>query len=181
MPRVPETFLTFYSDPGEDHGWALGRDLKLLAAGTGKMWGVNQDLWYAINNPDDPSVTLRSMDNARNGVTQEELLGPIGRIVSEDWRIYPKEAMSGQLNWDRCRTARAIGGMQFMSIIAGIPFVLQPAAIKAAAVAAGAEELFTRPLRENRHQNDATMHFTFFTNVELMGIPLPVHTENSDG
>ncbi len=180
--REPEKFLTFYADPGEDFGWALGRDMKLLAGGTGKMWDVAQDLWHAINNPSDPSNALRSEATIREGVTKDEVLGSIGRIVSEDWRIYPKEAMSGALNWDRCRTARVIGGMQFMSITASIPMILQPAAIKPAAVAAGAEEMYYRPLKENRHQNDAIQHFVFFTNTALLGMSLPIigeHDENA--
>jgi hypothetical protein len=49
--------------------------------------------------------------------------------------------------------------------------VLQPAAIKKQAQAAGAEELYWRPLRENRHQNDAVQHFVFYTQTELMGLP----------
>lgn len=178
MPRKTEEFLTFYADPGEDFGWALGHDTKLLAAGTDKMWNVVQDLWHAINNPSDPNVLIRNLINAREGVTQEQLALTIGRIVSEDWRLYPWELKN--LAWDQCRTARAIGAMKFIALTAGIPFVLQPAAIKPAAVAAGAEELYYRPLRENRHQNDAIQHFVFFTNVELLGMNLPI-PEQTDG
>lgn len=177
MPRKPEKFLTFYADPGEDFGWALARDMKLLAAGTDKMWNVARDLWHAVGNPSDAEVSLRSMDHARDGIEQKELLGPIGRIVSEDWRLYPwvlnpPSGGPSPLAWDQCRTARVIGAMQIIAMINGFPLVLQPAAIKPAAVAAGAEELYYRPLRENRHQNDAIQHFVFFTNTELLGLDL---------
>ncbi len=175
---MPEDFLTFYADPGEDFGWALGRDTKLLAGGTDKMWNVARDLWHAIQFPNEPFNPLRSFDAARAGVEHSELLGPIGRIVSEDWRLYPWAAK--ELAWDRCRTARVIGAMQFMALIEGFPIVLQPAAIKPAAVAAGAEELYYRPLKENRHANDAIQHFVFFTNVELLGRPLKIPNEQED-
>lgn len=173
MNREPEKFRTLYLDPGEDFGWCVGRDTKLLAAGTTKMWEMADDVWDALNNPNDPSNPLNSPDFARNGVADAELLGPIHRIVCENWRIYPWEAHKGSLDWDECRTARVIGALTFMARLKGIPFVTQGANIKEAAKAAGAEELYYRPLKENRHQNDAIQHFVFFTNVELMGLVLP--------
>lgn len=171
--RELETFRTLYCDPGEDFGWCIGRDTKLLLAGTEKMWTFADDAWDALNNPSDPSNPLNSVELARTGVTQEECLGPIGRVVCEDWRLYPEKLK--HLAWDRCRTARVIGALTFMARQKQIPFVLQPAAIKKAAVAAGAEELFYRPLRENRHANDALMHFCFYTSTELMGLNMPVN------
>ena len=50
--------------------------------------------------------------------------------------------------------------------VAGVSLVLQPAAIKKSAIAAGAEELFMTPLHENRHANDAIMHGIFFTSQQ---------------
>lgn len=67
-------------------------------------------------------------------------------IVCEDWAIYPQEAESGALNWDKCRTARGIGAIELISRIALVPLKLQPAAIKSTAKAMGAEELFVTPL-----------------------------------
>lgn len=139
------------------------------------MWTVADEAWAALNHPDDSSLILNDHDNARKGVATDECVGPIGRIVCEDFRIYPWAMKS--LAWDRVRTARVIGALTFMARVMEIPFVLQPAAIKKAAVAAGAEELYYRPLRENRHQNDAIQHYVFFTNVELMGVSLPTGTE----
>jgi hypothetical protein len=178
MTREPETFRTLYCDPGEDFGWCIGRDTKLLARGTTKMWEMADDIWDALNNPYNGENKLNSVEVCREGVDPSENQGPIERVVCEDFRIYPWKAK--ELAWDRVRTARVIGAITFMCREKGIPLVLQPAAIKEAAVAAGAEELFDRPLHENRHQNDAAMHFVFFTNVELLEVPLPVPAVNKE-
>lgn len=173
MTRKPEPFRTLYCDPGEDFGWCIGRDTKLLAAGTEKMWHMADAVWEVLDgDPSDPSAFLNLAEWVRDGVDPAENAGPIGRIVCEDFRIYPWK--SRDLAWDRVRTARVIGALTFMARVKGIPFVLQGANIKDAAQAAGAEELYYRPLRENRHQNDAIQHFVFYTNVELLEIPLPI-------
>jgi hypothetical protein len=172
MPRTPEKFRTLYLDPGEDFGWCVGRDTKLLAAGTEKMWQTADEIWFAMNNPDDPSGMFNDPDYARSNVTADEMLGEIGRVVCEDFRIYPWKAKA--LGYDQVRTARVIGAVTFMCRQLQIPFVLQGANIKKTAKLAGAEELYYRPVEENRHQNDAIQHFVFFTNVELMQVPLPI-------
>ncbi len=182
---VDEDFLTLYCDPGEDFGWCVGMGTRLLAAGTHKMWAFADLVWEKLNDPqcgendaddgvlDEPNP-LAAPTHARHGVDPLLMQLPIGRIVCEDWRIYPWEAHKGSLDWDQCRTARVIGALTFMARLYRIPFVLQGASIKEAAKAAGAEELYYRPLRENRHQNDAIQHFVFFTNVELLGLSLPI-------
>lgn len=171
MPkRKIEKFRTLYLDPGEDFGWCVGQDLTLLAAGTGKMWHVADEIWDLIENPANPDNIFNWTEHAREGV--ELSTAPVGRIVCEDFRIYPWKAKD--LKWDRVRTARVIGAITFMCRLKGVEFVLQGANIKAAAQAAGAEELYYRPLRENRHQNDAIQHFVFYTNVEMLEIPLPI-------
>jgi hypothetical protein len=173
-----EGFRTLYLDPGEDFGWCVGLHTKLLSAGTDKMWNVALDAWAAIHEPGNPLNQLNSMDYAREGVTEEELTLPIGRFVIEDFRIYPWKLKA--LKFDRVRTARVIGAFEFMSRLLDIPLVHQGANIKKAAQAAGAEELYYKPLHENRHQNDAIQHFVFFTNVELLGLPLPIPPENEE-
>lgn len=170
MARKPENFRTLYLDPGEDFGWAIGQDTTLLAAGTHKMWTAADMIWELLENPADPDVEMNWPEYYRNGV--ENPLTPVGRIVSEDFRIYPWKVK--ELKWDRVRTARVIGAVTFMCRLKTVPFILQGANIKEAAKAAGAEELYYRPLRENRHQNDAIQHFVFYTNVELLGLPLPI-------
>jgi hypothetical protein len=167
-----EDFRTLYCDPGEDFGWCQGVGTTLISAGTEKMWYQADNIWAALHDPSDPSNDLNSEDFLRDGIDPAMATLPIKRIVCEDFRIYPWKAK--ELAFDRVRTARVIGAITFMCRVTGIPLVLQGANIKAAAQAAGAEELYYRPLRENRHQNDAIQHFVFFTNVELMGIKLPV-------
>lgn len=173
-----EDFLTLYADPGEDFGWCIGCGTTLVAAGTTKMWTMADDVWEALETA--PSDTLLFDDaNIRDGVMASDYEDmPIKRIVCEDFRIYPWAAK--QLAWDRVRTARVIGALTFMARLKDIPFILQPAAIKKAAQAAGAEELYYRPLHENRHQNDAIQHFVFYTNTELLGLNLPVAGVNPD-
>lgn len=169
---VEENFRTLYCDPGEDFGWALGRGLKLLARGTEKMWPMADDIWAALNDPTDVTNPLNGEDFTYPDTDPTDMVLPIQRVVCEDFRIYPW--LAKELAFDQVRTARVIGAITFMCRQKRIPLHLQGANIKSAAVAAGAEELYDRPLRENRHQNDAIQHFVFFTNVELMGVKLPV-------
>lgn len=175
---VREDFLTFYADPGEDFGWALGCGTTLVSRGIIKMWETADEVWIALNEQPICS-TLLDEDFVRDEIDRDDYkqMG-IGRIVCEDFRIYPWEAKN--LAWDRVRTARVIGALTFMARLHNIPLILQPAAIKKAAVAAGAEELFDKPLYENRHSNDAIMHFTFFTATELLGLNMPVPAVSED-
>jgi hypothetical protein len=176
-PREP--FRTLYCDPGEDFGWALGKGLVLLAGGTEKMWPMADEIYYALSSGGaDGMLGAGQIPDLRNGVDPEQNSGPIGRIVCEDWRLYPDKLK--HLRWDRCRTARVIGGITMLCRIYSIELVLQPAAIKPAAVAAGAEELYYRPLRENRHANDAIQHFTYFTQTEMLGTRLVVTNTGVD-
>jgi hypothetical protein len=173
-----EDFRTLYADPGEDFGWSMGCGTVLLAAGTEKMWTMADDVWAALNDPSDPSLMLNDTSFAREGVDRALFSLPIQRIVCEDFRIYPWKVKD--LKFDRVRTARVIGALTFMCRLLDIPFVLQGANIKKAAQAAGAEELYYKPLHENRHQNDAIQHFVFFTSVELLGLPLPVPKDSDE-
>lgn len=180
-PLKTEPFLTLYCDPGEDFGWAIGCGLVLVAAGTSKMWDVPDDLWAALNDEDSD---LLNDARLRDGVDPELLKLPFGRVVCEDWRLYPDKMHA--LAWDQCRTARVIGALRFICRTMHIPMVLQPAAIKERAKAGGAEEFFYKPLHENRHQNDAIMHYVFYTGTELLGLrttgldSLPGKPDNRD-
>lgn len=165
MALIIEDFRTLYVDPGEDTGWAMSRGELLLGAGTEKLWFFADDAWAGFDNAgvlaegDQPWLLPR--------IKPEDNTGPIGRIVCEDFRIYPWKCK--ELSWDQVRTARLIGALTFMARLHQIPFVLQGARIKERAVKGAAEEFFYRPLHENRHQNDAIMHYTFFTQTELRG------------
>lgn len=179
---VDEDFLTLYCDPGEDFGWCVGKGCALLAAGTEKMWTMADFIWEKLRQPEGAAVEfslgggnpLATGGWCRDGVDPELMKLPLGRIVCEDFRIYPWEARKGSLDWDQVRTARVIGAITFMCRQAAVPLVFQGADIKNAAMAAGAEEYFYSPLKPNRHQNDAIQHWVFYTNVELMQLPLPV-------
>jgi hypothetical protein len=185
MARKKETFRTLYLDPGEDFGWCIARDTKLLAAGTSKMWEFTDELWLALEAPDDPEASyLNNDDYVREGCEGLNV-GPIGRIVCEDFRLYPHVIYKNgrathALDWDEMRTPRVIGAVTFMCRYYDIPLVFQAAKIKESAVAAGAEELYYTPLRENRHQNDAIQHYTFFIQTELIGRPLKLENVQHD-
>jgi hypothetical protein len=102
----------------------------------------------------------------------------VERIVCEDWRLYPwvmytpDGRASHKLDFDQCRTARLIGKIEHIAILAEIPFHLQGADIKETAVAGGAENLYYRPLHENRHQNDAIQHGFFWLIIEEQRSPV---------
>lgn len=165
MASAKEGFRTLYCDPGEDFGWAIGKGSLLLAGGTEKMWTMADEVNLVLSGYSGGMLGEGDIADLRLGVKPEENYGPIGRIVCEDWRLYPQSLK--QLFWDPCRTARVIGALTMMCRQYGAEFVLQPAAIKDAAQKAGAEELYYRPLKENRHANDAIQHFVYYTQTEM--------------
>jgi hypothetical protein len=173
-PRKKDDFLTFYGDPGETFGWTLGLDTKLLGGGQTPMWPLADDLWAKLNNPYEGG-DLSDPGLLRSGVDPKLLLLPIKRIVLEDFRIYPWKLKA--LKFDPVRTARVIGAITFMCRLLDIELVFQPAAIKDAAQKAGAEELYIRPLHENRHHNDSVQHFVFYTGTEMLGRRIVVPNE----
>jgi hypothetical protein len=166
----PEDFKTVYLDPGESAGWCLACGNILLSAGTTPLWLFADALWEGITDntgilgAGEDAYTLR-----RKGMRREHFEKPIGRIVCEDFRIYPEKAKA--LIWNPIRTLRLIGAVTFMARLHQLEFQLQPASIKERAKAGGAEEFFYRPLHENRHQNDAIMHFTYFSQLGPEGDP----------
>lgn len=179
-----DDFLTFYADPGEDFGWCIGYRNLLVARGILKMWETADELAdkiesnvgeFAYGRPNSPLPNPWMCD----GVDEELLKLPIGRIVCEDFRIYPWKLKA--LKFNPVRTARVIGALTFIARRHGLEFVLQPAAIKSTAVSGGAEELFDTPLHENRHSNDAIMHFVFYTGTTMRGIQVKVPNEGVQG
>jgi hypothetical protein len=87
-------------------------------------------------------------------------------IVAENWSLYPWILKTGRMDWDECRTARIIGHIYGICRLTGWAYEQQPALIKERAIAAGAESLFSHPLRECRHQNDATLHGVYRVAIE---------------
>lgn len=191
MAAVFEPFRTLYCDPGEDFGWCVGRGTKLLGAGTHKMWEfAHEEVYEAILGRQYADCMLTDVDlggYGREGVEADEVnvrkehgsdSMKIGRIVSEDFRLYPWVLRAGGLDWNPVRTARVIGALTLIARVADIPIIFQPASIKKAAKSAGAEELYYTPLHENRHQNDAIQHFVYYTNTELRGLHMPVPSDD---
>lgn len=131
-------------DPGEDTGWALWEDDRLIEAGTYRLWDFLDKLYTHCG----PAVVV----------------GPdpwfeIKKVVCEDWALYPWKVQ--QMGWDKCRTARGIGAIELICRHSNITLELQPAKIKESAQAGGAKNFYLRPLHENRHANDAIQHGFF--------------------
>lgn len=149
---LPERWLT--CDPGEDFGWALWSGTEFLEHGTDKMWDVADALMEAAvyYRHGSDLTRISGLDPLADKFMGIEL------IVIENWSLYPWVIRTGAMDWDECRTARVIGAIYEICRFCGWVYEQQPALIKERAIAAGAEAYFSHPLRENRHQNDATMH-----------------------
>lgn len=143
-------------DPGEATGWAIWEDEELLDAGTTPMWEFADALFDAIIFPGQLPGTEDDYEEL------VWLFQGFERVVCEDWTLYPWKLRNGEMDWNKCRTARLIGAITQMCRKGGVDFVLQPAKIKDGAEAAGAETLFMSPLHENRHANDAIRHGTWY-------------------
>lgn len=162
-----EAFRTLYVDPGEDTGWAIGKGLILLAAGQEKMWEFYDEV-DAVLGYNVGMLAQGRIPDLRPGVDPSQNTGPIGRIVCEDWALYPWELKN--MKWNKCRTARLIGGLEGLCRHYIIEMIFQPASIKSTAERTGVEQLFYRPLKENRHANDAMRHWAYFTQTEMLGV-----------
>lgn len=145
---MPGVMLTI--DPGEDSGWSCWdrKTHALLVAGTTRLWDLIDDI-------------------ERGLLHNEGVFKDVDLVVCEDWALYEWEVRN--LAWDKCRTARGIGAITLLCRQSGTVFRLQGAKIKNYAVAAGAEEYFYRPLKENRHQNDAIMHGVYYIQKVVLG------------
>lgn len=139
-------------DPGEETGWSIWDGMELIQPGQDKLWEFIDRVDLTLSS--DPGYGARWEDLA---------VEEFGAIVCEDWQLYPWVVKDGSLDFDKCRTARGIGALELLARQHGIPIFLQPATIKEAAEAAGANELFVTPLHENRHMNDSIMHGVFYT------------------
>jgi hypothetical protein len=138
-------------DPGETTGWSVWQGTERVGGGQDPLWDFIDavDAWF--ENGFICSGPVFGDANER-----------IGALVVEDWRLYPWVIGSGALDFDACRTARGIGALELLARRNHIPIILQPASIKDAAKAAGAEEMYVSPVHENRHQNDSIQHGVFY-------------------
>lgn len=154
-------------DPGETTGWCLAEGEELLDSGQTPLWDFIELVWDGlIGEQGAPEIEWHNGSQ----IPFVPCYGPyqgVKQIVCEDWAIYPWEAKA--LSWDKCRTARGIGALELISRMSGVPLTLQPAKIKERAEANGAEALFTTPLHENRHANDAIRHWVFWRAVGERG------------
>lgn len=146
-----------FVDPGESTGWSITEDSVIIAAGTHELDEFVDAVGWALGTRPEHSPPP---------VVDGELfgnLGGVGHVVMEDWKLYP-DGKGGLVlpPWDSCLTARGIGALTYIARASGTPYTLQGAKIKPTAVAGGAEELFYRPLHENRHQNDSLMHAVYW-------------------
>lgn len=159
-------------DPGESFGYCGGEDNALHFAGTVDMWEFVHALgWVLGTQPEFADLAVPVDPTLRDRLTG------VRQVVVEDWALYPWAMASGALDFDKCRTARAIGALEYICRAAGVPYTLQGASIKDTAQAAGVEELYLSPRHENRHANDAMQHYVFFN----LGRGLPPVTWEKEG
>lgn len=141
-------------DPGEETGYAVWVGDKL-------RWASQLPMWEFIDAVDEWAHGALPPPHF---IPQDADL-ELGAIVCEDWALYPWKL--DEMGWDKCRTARAIGALELIARQINIPFILQPANIKQAAKAMGAEDLYLEPVNPNRHANDAIQHGVYYTGSEL--------------
>lgn len=143
-------------DPGETTGYSVWGDGDLLYADQLPMWEF-------IDRVEEWATTGARPDCfGWDAETSEPDEGPPTALVVEDWQLYPWVIREGGLDFDKCRTARAIGALTHICRRLGIKLVFQGADIKDGAKAAGAEALYLSPVHENRHANDSIQHGVFY-------------------
>lgn len=149
-------------DPGETTGWALFDGKNLVDAGQDPLIPFIDEVWDGVSHG---SVVVTAAGRFQG----------IRRLVIEKFALYPWVVDEGGLDFDELRTSRGIGALEFIGRHAGLDVVMQPALVKEPSMAAGARELFYRPLYENRHANDAIMHGFYYVITEMLGtrIELP--------
>jgi hypothetical protein len=147
--NLPAKWVT--CDPGETTGYSVQEGDRIIAGGQAELWTFITCFAPVADIPTNLS--------ARDPELWRRLYGT-ELLVLEDWHLYPDTATA--LAWDRLDTVRGIGALEYACLALGIELVHQPAKIKSAAQAAGAEELFVTPANPNRHQNDAIMHAVYY-------------------
>lgn len=176
--------MVLSNDPGESYGWALWTDDgELVRRGTTPGWAFVRAVDEAMRRNRiererrviNPRANVGDLQEEWNLAHEEGDVDPewfrgVTTFVLEDFILYPEEAMSGRLNWDRLRTVRFIGAMTLIADQNELRIFLQPAKIKSYATAQGAQELFDHPLHENRHQNDAIMHGVFYFETQKIDV-----------
>lgn len=143
-------------DPGETTGWALWEGVRLVHADQcPRLRHIDIVDWWLDNG--EPPLDDVDIEFGDAGL-------PLGAIVCENWQLYPDVMRTGALDYDECRTARAIGAYELLARQHNIKFITQGAAIKGPAEEAGSRELYLSPQHEMRHANDAIDHGVFYFN-----------------
>lgn len=142
-------------DPGETTGWTLNQGVKRVELGQHPLW----EFIDAVDALLSGGSRLGAYDVFGEEIAESD---DLGAIICEDWALYPWAMENHGMDFDKCRTARGIGALELLARQHGIPIILQPASIKEAAQAAGAEAEYVSPVHENRHANDAIQHRVFY-------------------
>jgi len=157
-PKLPTRWITV--DIGESTGWALLEEERLVDSGTTELW----EFLHSVGD----AATMNAAEHSGGTADLERRFWGWDTIVVEDWTLDPEKCKA--LAWDTQDTVRGLGVLQYIAERAEREFVLQPRTIKGGAKSAGAEDLFVRPLHENRHRNDAVMHAVYFAGVRGKGL-----------
>lgn len=156
-------------DPGETVGWSVWdpeKPWEFIDAGQASAMNTI-DAVAAATGLDDACIAspaFRAVTHRPDPYLVEQFSG-WDHLIVEDWSLYEDPANPGRTVlplWDKCLTARYIGAFEFLARYTGKRITLQPALIKSDALNASAEELFLRPLHENRHANDSIMHWHYY-------------------
>ena len=102
-------------DPGESFGHCVGEDNVLEYAGTVDMWEFVHALGAALL----PDAVMGEGGPGTGNVELRDRLESADHVVVEDWALYPWVLEQGGLNYDKCRTARAIGAVEFICRASG--------------------------------------------------------------
>ncbi len=149
-------------DPGETTGWSLWKDGELIFAEQDPMWEFIDKLDMTLRGPSSEAVAWPGCIGI---FTPDGEPVTLEAIICEDWLLYPWVIQAGGLDFDKCRTARAIGAITLLCRQHGCELIFQGASIKKGAQAAGAEALYLEPVHENRHANDSIQHGVFYLAV----------------
>lgn len=158
-------------DPGDTTGWSVWNDddpWNFVEAGQTPAWPLI-DAVIAASGVTDAMASGAEFRHVSHNHIDPQLVDTFKGwevLVVEDWALYPAPEKGPNATelpiWDKCLTARYIGALESIARLTGRRIVLQPAKIKGPATKRGAQELFLRPLHDNRHANDSIMHWVFY-------------------
>jgi hypothetical protein len=147
-------------DIGETTGYALGQRGDKIAGGQMPGWTFIEAL----------DASLGASRQSASRVQKHMPFYGVEVVILEDFVLYPPGVGPGPPPpWDRLETVRLIGAVEWICLVTGTELIEEGANIKDSAMCGGAELDFVRPLKENRHENDATMHLTYDWAMRVAG------------